>query len=64
MALVSNSFTWPHSNFFYDPQSPPIIVAVMGMTGVGKSTFIRSLTKDQNIKVGKGMRSCMNIHSK
>ncbi|KAF8435213.1 P-loop containing nucleoside triphosphate hydrolase protein [Terfezia claveryi] len=30
----------------------------MGMTGVGKSTFINSLTNDADIRVGKGLRSC------
>ncbi|KAK7902298.1 hypothetical protein LTR67_001943 [Exophiala xenobiotica] len=34
-----------------------IIIAVMGVTGAGKSTFI-SLLSDQEIKIGHGLQSC------
>jgi ABC-type multidrug transport system ATPase subunit len=34
-----------------------IIVAVMGVTGAGKSTFI-SLLSDEEIEIGHGMESC------
>ena len=37
---------------------PPILIAVMGMTGVGKSTFIRKLTEDGDVEVGTGLNSC------
>lgn len=39
----------------------PIIIGVMGMTGTGKSTFIKLLTKDPDITVGKGWQSCRYI---
>lgn len=35
-----------------------ISIAVMGMTGAGKSSFIRSLTNTQDIKVGHTLASC------
>jgi ABC-type hemin transport system ATPase subunit len=38
-------------------QNPDIIIAVMGMTGAGKSTFIRRITGDQSIKVGHKLSS-------
>ena len=36
----------------------PLVIAVMGMTGVGKSTFIKELTKDANISIGHTLESC------
>jgi ABC-type multidrug transport system ATPase subunit len=33
------------------------IIAVMGITGVGKTTFIEHLTK-LGLKIGKGLESC------
>ncbi|KAE8312337.1 hypothetical protein BDV41DRAFT_539263 [Aspergillus transmontanensis] len=38
-------------------------VAVMGMTGVGKTTFITALTGD-NLTVGHGLNSCVFAHIK
>lgn len=37
----------------------PIYIGVMGMTGTGKSTFIKTLTNDPNVVVGTGLRSCI-----
>lgn len=37
---------------------PPIFIGVMGLTGTGKSAFIRTLTGDEEIKVGHGLTSC------
>jgi hypothetical protein len=34
-----------------------IIIAVMGVTGAGKSTFI-SLLSDEKIEIGHGLKSC------
>ena len=34
-----------------------IIIAIMGVTGAGKSTFI-SLLSDQEIEIGHGLQSC------
>ncbi|KAF8421533.1 P-loop containing nucleoside triphosphate hydrolase protein [Terfezia claveryi] len=39
-------------------KQPPIFIAVIGMTGVGKSTFIRNLTEDDDVKIGTGLNSC------
>jgi hypothetical protein len=33
-------------------QNPGVVIAVMGMTGAGKSSFIRRITGNQSIKVG------------
>ncbi|KAF8423556.1 P-loop containing nucleoside triphosphate hydrolase protein [Tirmania nivea] len=37
---------------------PPVFIGVMGMTGAGKSTFIKKLTGDQDIQIGTRLRSC------
>jgi hypothetical protein len=37
---------------------PKIVLAVLGMTGVGKSTFIKHATGLQHIEVGEGLESC------
>jgi ABC-type lipoprotein export system ATPase subunit len=34
-----------------------IIIAIMGVTGAGKSTFI-SLLSDEKIEIGHGLQSC------
>lgn len=36
-----------------------ITVAVMGMTGAGKSNFIKKLTSNESIVVGDGLESGM-----
>lgn len=38
-------------------QAPPQIILVMGITGVGKSTFIKYAT-GSDVKVGEGLSSC------
>ena len=35
----------------------PRLVAVMGDTGAGKSSFIKLITGDNRVKVGGGLRS-------
>ena len=35
-----------------------IVIAVMGMTGSGKSNFIQKLTGSKDAKVGDGLKSC------
>jgi ABC-type sugar transport system ATPase subunit len=37
--------------------NPEVVIAVMGMTGAGKSSFIRRITGDQSIKVGDTLHS-------
>jgi len=37
--------------------SENIVIAVMGMTGVGKSSFIKTVTGDENIVIGEGLES-------
>jgi hypothetical protein len=37
--------------------SNDVIVAVMGVTGTGKSSFIRLVTGDDSIKIGEGLQS-------
>lgn len=37
-----------------------IRIAVMGVTGAGKSTFIRQVTGDSSIRIGQGMESGMS----
>ncbi|KAI0533321.1 P-loop containing nucleoside triphosphate hydrolase protein [Xylaria digitata] len=49
--MASNSSTG------FEPRPTDIIVAVMGMTGSGKSTFI-SLCTDQHVQIGHGLQAC------
>jgi len=39
-------------------KEPPVFIAVMGMTGVGKSSFIKQLTQNGDVKIGRGLTSC------
>ena len=39
----------------YRPQD--VVIAVMGMTGAGKSTFISYLT-NENVGIGHGLEAC------
>ena len=38
-----------------------VFIAVMGVTGSGKSTFIRTATGDETIPIGMSMKSCVYI---
>ncbi|KAI9756728.1 MAG: hypothetical protein M4579_003729 [Chaenotheca gracillima] len=40
-----------------------IFIAVMGMTGVGKSTLIKNLTRSDDVIVGHGVESCTSVVS-
>ncbi|KAF8430537.1 P-loop containing nucleoside triphosphate hydrolase protein [Terfezia claveryi] len=46
---------------------PPVVwIAVMGVTGSGKSTFIQTATGDRSVGVNHGLRSCtreVEVHS-
>jgi ABC-type phosphate/phosphonate transport system ATPase subunit len=40
------------------PMAPmPLSIAVLGITGAGKSTFIRTITGREDIIIGKGLKS-------
>lgn len=54
----------------HDPQSDDeqngaghkeIVIAVMGVTGAGKSYFIRKVTGREDIDVGDGLESCKSF---
>jgi len=38
--------------------APVAFIAVMGVTGAGKSTFISAVSMNQNVEVGHGLESC------
>ena len=38
-------------------QNRKCVIVVMGMTGTGKSTFIKQLTNDDNLVIGEGLQS-------
>ena len=40
-----------------NPRATDVFIAVMGVTGAGKSTFI-SLCSEQKVKIGHGLKSC------
>ena len=39
-----------------------ILIGVMGMTGVGKTSFVKQVT-DLNMKIGHGLDSCESLCS-
>lgn len=42
-----------------EPQANDVFIALMGVTGSGKSTFISLLTDSgEDIKVGHGLQAC------
>lgn len=45
---------------FPPPQPGDVFVALMGVTGVGKSTFI-SLCTDKEVKVGHNLQACKHV---
>ena len=70
--LVLNKILQPYGGHESDPtlqsflqgqwiQTPDIVIAVMGVTGAGKSSFIRRMTGDQSIKVGETLQSGKRI---
>lgn len=46
-----------------DDASPEVIIAVMGGTGTGKSSFIHLATGDSTIVIGEGLQSSKSAHS-
>lgn len=40
------------------PGAPWAFIAIMGVTGAGKSTFIRTASGDESVVVGDGLKSC------
>lgn len=40
-----------------------VVVAVMGVTGAGKSSFIRRITEDDRVEVGAGLQSSSFLES-
>lgn len=44
-----------------DDIKAPIIIAVMGMTGSGKSTFIQKASGLPNIDIGHALESCTHM---
>lgn len=43
-------------------QKTDILIGVMGMTGVGKTSFIKQIT-DLNMEIGHGLKSCEFLRS-
>jgi ABC-type uncharacterized transport system ATPase component len=37
---------------------PKAFIAVFGVTGAGKSTFVQTITEDQSVEVGHQLESC------
>lgn len=40
-----------------------VFIAVMGMTGSGKSTFIKTLTRNSSVVISDGLEACMSLLS-
>lgn len=49
-------------NYFFRetvvPGAPWAFIAVMGVTGVGKSSFIQLVTKNEDVEIGHDLESC------
>jgi len=45
-----------------DTPKDEVVVAVMGVTGSGKSTFIKTMTGNAGVHVGHGLESGTSIH--
>lgn len=40
------------------PEEPLLLIGVMGVTGSGKSTFVKSATGDESVGVGHTLEAC------
>ena len=40
---------------------PEVVVAVMGMTGSGKSSLIKTITRHKDVVIGHGLKSSASI---
>ncbi len=38
--------------------SNPTLIAVMGVTGAGKTTFVNKVSGRNDLKIGSGLKSC------
>lgn len=41
------------------PGAPWVLIAVMGLTGTGKSTFIQTASESPEVIIGHDLESCM-----
>ena len=46
---------------FADVAEHVVLIAVMGVTGSGKSTFIKQVTGSKDVVVGNDLTSCMKL---
>ena len=44
------------------PEGGDIVIAVMGVTGVGKSTFIKTVSRRDDVVIGDSLFSGMQRH--
>ena len=41
-----------------NPESPEIVIALLGVTGAGKTTFASRISGNINLKIGHSIHSC------
>ena len=46
---------------FADVAERVVLIAVMGVTGSGKSTFVKKVTGSEDVVVGNDLTSCMKL---
>ena len=46
---------------FADVAEDVVLIAVMGVTGSGKSTFIKRVTGSEEVVIGKDLTSCIEL---
>lgn len=51
------------TDYFVSSSKEDIIIAVMGVTGAGKSTFV-SLLSGEHIEIGHGLQSCKTLQTR
>ena len=59
MSISSNYIRLANRAFEIDGTQPtPTLIAVLGVTGAGKTTFISKATGRKDLKIGSGLKSC------
>lgn len=56
---LTEPMSWVETESDHGPFRPnDLIIALMGMTGSGKSSFIKLCTSDKSINIGHDLESC------
>jgi len=59
---LSRLWNWKLKSSIPSFTKKSILIAVMGMTGAGKTYFIKNVTGLDEMKIGEGFKACKYIH--